>query len=360
MQKLQIELGSCVRVASKYSNCTLCSDICPIDAIDYAENIPLVSESCIDCGGCIGICPTEAISLNDFNTLDFIFDMLDTKEDIISCKKNIPCLATLSVENLISIGLLSEEQVKLDLGHCENCEIKEPLYQNILSNINEANSFLSNLESDKKVVGEFINYTPKIEEKESGNRRDFLKHFSLKGAVKSKVEFEKEIDKIEKRGIIDDSTTSKIKQKELPNKRKLLYMALKRIEKHENYINISEDNLSFISQKSIDDSCDNCSFCYRVCPTEALSTDRRDTKIHFDPLSCVKCRLCHDVCQTDSIHLEEFSTKNIFKPRMQELISFNVVRCDECANYFTYFGGEKMCHRCKLEEEEAKSLWGIK
>ena len=151
MGKLQIELGSCVRASSKYSDCTLCADACPVSAITYHDNILSLEDACIDCGGCIGVCPTEAISLNDFNTLDFIFDFLKSDEKLISCKKNIPCLATLSVENLISLALLSEEENILDVGHCQSCDIKEPLFELIQNNIQEANQFLTNIGSDKQL-----------------------------------------------------------------------------------------------------------------------------------------------------------------------------------------------------------------
>ncbi len=358
MGKLNIELGSCVRVASKSSECTLCADICPIDAITYNENILNLNNSCIDCGGCIGVCPTEAISLDDFNTLDFIFEHLKSDERLISCKKNIPCLAVLSVENLVSMALLGEDETLLDLGHCKTCEIREPLYDNILKNIEEANNFLKDLGSEKRVAAQEIGYS-KEEVQEEGNRRDFFKRFSMKGAIESKVAFEKELEKEDMRGTLDSSTTAKLKQKSLPNKRKLLYMALKRVKDQPHLTEIPYNNISFISQKSIDDSCDNCSFCYRICPTGALSSDHRGTKIDFDALACVKCRLCHDVCQSDSIHLEAFETASIFEPKVDELIKFSVRRCDECGIHFSYFADETSCRRCTIEEEEAKSLWGI-
>ncbi len=359
MLKLQIDLGSCVRVASKYSECTKCADTCPVHAISYNENILNLEDSCIDCGGCIGVCPTEAISLADFNTLDFIFDFLKSDDTLISCKKNIPCLAVLSVENLISLALLGEQESVLDLGHCHSCDIKDPLYQQILQNIQEANATLAALGSDKQINAQEIAYTKETETNQTDNRREFLKRFSLKGAIESKVNFEKELAAIDQRGSLDSSTTAKLREKTLPNKRKLLYMALKRIKKNPQKSIIPAKELSFISQKSIDDSCDNCSFCYRVCPTGALSSDKKGSKIDFDALSCVKCHLCHDVCQTDSIHLEPFDTTAIFEPKVQELIAFTMRRCAECGLFFTAFADEEYCIRCSIEEEEAKSLWGI-
>ena len=355
MHNLLIDLGSCVKISAKASTCTKCEDICPVTAISYDENIPKINDACIDCGGCIGVCPSEAISLKDFNTLDFLFTHIESDENLISCKKNIPCLATLSVENMISLALLTEETI-LDLGHCASCDIAVPLAAEIEKNIKETNDFLEKIESEKRIISQELAYEEPVIEEES-NRRDFLKKFSLDGALKSKIEFEKAVE--EKESGVNLKDSANIRDKSLPNKRKLLFMALKRADKPESYHTFMHDDISFTSQKNLNDSCDNCSLCYRVCPTGALQSDRRQTKIEFDSLLCIKCALCHDVCEVDAITLAPYTTQTIFEPKVQELKNFKVVRCDECANYFSYFGGEKMCPRCKIEEEEAKSLWGI-
>jgi formate hydrogenlyase subunit 6/NADH:ubiquinone oxidoreductase subunit I len=87
----------------------------------------------------------------------------------------------------------------------------------------------------------------------------------------------------------------------------------------------------------------------------------KNSKIEFDPFLCVKCHLCHDVCEPDSITLADtFDLKQLFEPEVKTLAKFTIRRCHECDNYFTYRGGEVICQRCQLEEEEAKELWGIK
>jgi ferredoxin len=357
MHNLTIDLGACVRVYSKNSTCSKCADICPIEAITFNENIPKVNDTCIDCGGCIGICPTEAIALKNFDTLDFLFSFLESDETLISCKKNLPCLAALSIENLIALALLKEETI-LDLGHCQSCEIKDPLFSQIESNIEECNTFLEKIGTTKSIKYEDIGYTEADKNEEESDRRDFLKRFTLKGAVKSKIELEQTLQTVEKEHV-NLKDTANIRKKEIPNKRKLLFMALKRIDKPEHYHTFIADDISFTSMKSINDACDNCSMCYRICPTGALSSDQRGSKIDFDPLLCVKCTLCHDVCEPDAITLIPYSTKELFEPSVHQLINFQIVRCNECANFFPYFGGEKICPRCRVEEEEAKALWGI-
>ncbi len=349
MSKLQIELGNCVKVFSKNSSCSKCADICPEKAIIYNNNILQVLPECTDCGLCLGVCPTEAISLKDFDLLEFVFGFLELESGIIKCQNNIPCTGILHAEHLISLALLKEQQIELEC--CEIC------HQESHKKVEEANFFLQKLDTHKHINISLVSIQ-EIEEVQIDNRRDFLKRLSLKGAIKSKVEFDQEVQAQEIKTLSSQDSTN-IRKKELPNRRKLLYMALKRVDKVAEYELINEEKLSFISQKSINDSCDNCSICYRLCPTGALQSNKRGSKIEFDTLACVKCHLCHDVCEPNAIQLQQFSTKSLFEPTIKELIKFDVIRCNDCGNFFTYQGGEPTCYRCKLEEEEAKDLWGI-
>ena len=120
---------------------------------------------------------------------------------------------------------------------------------------------------------------------------------------------------------------------------------------------MAEEDISFTSQKFVDDSCTNCQICYRICPTGALSSDGKFSLIHFDAMLCVKCRLCHEVCEPEAIQLQPgFELKEFFEPTQRTLATFNIKRCQECGNNFTYKEGEQICPRCMVEEEEAMFL----
>lgn len=360
---LKFDTASCVRASSRVSECTKCVEICPVDTINIIDNIPSFTPSaCVDCGGCVGVCPTEAFSLTDFSTVELFFSLLDENENLLSCKKNLPCLGLLSVEHLISIALESQESVTLDLGHCQNCEIKEPLYGQILANIEEANFILSSF-SDKKLLAEEIAYQSKstTEESETSSRRSFLSNISLKGAVKHKKEFDEVLNEDNLKSFtIDENVISKLKERRIPNKRKILLTTLKRVENPSKYEILTEEDVSFVSQKFVDESCTNCQICYRICPSGALSSDHKFSIINFDAMLCLKCKLCHDVCETDSIQLQSgFEIKEFFEPSQRSLAKFNIKRCNECGGYFTFKGGEAICPRCAVEEEEARTLHQI-
>ena len=356
---LHLEIASCVRATSKFSDCTKCVDACP-ESIQLVDNLPsFANNTGVEAASCVGICPTEAFSLSDFSTTEFFFSFLESKVRLISPKFNVPCISVLSVEHLISLALVSEEEITLDLSSYDDTSI---LYEQIDARIEEANFVLSSF-SEKQLVSNHIPDTTPVEaenesEDEVSSRRSFLGSASLKGVVKHKMTFDEAVEADElKTFALDVNIIAKIREKNLPDKRKILFTTLKHAGVPDTFEILPEEEVSFTSQKFVDESCTNCQICYRICPTGALSSDGKFSLIHFDAMLCVKCRLCHDVCEPDAIQLQSgFEIKEFFEPTQRTLATFNIKRCNECGNNFTYTGGEQTCPRCMVEEEEAMFL----
>ena len=350
---LYFNLSACVRATSKFSDCTKCVDACP-ESIQLLENLPsFANKTGVEAAACIGVCPTEAFSLSDFSTTEFFFSFLDSKIRLISPKFNVPCISVLSVEHLISLALASDEPITLDMSSYDEESI---LYEQIDARIEEANFVLSSFcEKRLETNCEKSDIIEKKELEEVSSRRSFLGNASLKGIVKHKMTFDEAVEADELKAFkLDAITIAKIKEKNLPDKRKILFTVLKHVEHPDAFEVLAEEDVSFTSQKFVDDTCTNCQICYRICPTGALSSDGKFSLIHFDAMLCVKCHLCHDVCEPDSIQLQAgFEIKEFFEPTQRTLATFNIKRCNECGNNFTYTGGEQACPRCMVEEEEA-------
>jgi len=360
--RLHLDVARCVRATSKFSECAKCV-AATNGQVQIEEQLPTFAKGMgIEAAACIGACPTEAFSLSNFSVTEFFFTFLDSKVRLISRKMNIPCLSVLSVEHLISLALGSDEPITLDLHDYEK---ESHLYSVIAERIEEANFVLSSF-SDKQLQ---VNVEESIEsesdscsvEVEEGvsDRRNFLRNTaSIKGVVKHKKEFEEAVEADELHAFeIDATMTQKIKDKHLPDKRKILFTMLKHADKPEAYEILAQEDVSFVSQKFVDESCTNCQICYRICPTGALSSNKKFSLINFDAMLCVKCHLCHDVCEPNSIQLQPgFEIKEFFEPSQRTLATFNIKRCNECGNPFTYLGGEQTCPRCLIEEEEAMFL----
>jgi len=357
--KLHFDAALCVRATSKFSECTKCVDATD-GCVRIEEQLPSFAKGTgVEAAACVGACPTEAFSLSEFSVTEFFFTFLQGKARLISRKLNVPCLSVLSTEHLISLALGCDEPVTLDLHDYEK---ETTLFKVIAGRIEEANFILSSF-SDKRLEVNTEEVFAKPDESEdtevSLDRRGFLRNTaSVKGVVKQTKAFEEAVEAGEWQSFdIDESMIAKIKDKHIPDKRKLLFTMLKRTNRPEAYEVLAQEDVSFVSQKFVEESCTNCQICYRICPTGALSSNRKFSLIHFDAMLCVKCHLCHDVCEPDAIKLQPgFEIKEFFEPTQRTLVSFNIKRCNECGNPFTYLGGEQTCPRCLIEEEEAMFL----
>ena len=364
MSLIQLTASSCVRSLIKESECSKCEVICPTGAIIVGDNIlPSINfSSCVGCGACDAICPNEALKLDDFSNTEFFFEFIEDSENLISCRKNVPCIAALNIENIISIAVLKKEIV-FDTGHCENCEIRSTCYPQIVNNFEEATYLLEAMENEAVLKLENISYEDTIL-KEEPNRRDFFNSINLKGVAKTKHSFELEVKKATDELVehtLQKTDIALLRKKTIPEKRKLFFTAIKRVEKPSQFHIVDAQEVSFTSAKLMNhESCTACQMCYRVCPTGALTSDVKNSKIDFDPFLCIKCNVCHDVCEPKAITLSpSYNVKEFFEPVVQNLISFKVVRCNECDMIFSTNTPQKLCYRCKAEEEEARELWGI-
>ena len=346
--RVDLAIYKCVNSLSKFGSCEKCISACPTDAIQKVEgnSIPALSQiDCIECGACISTCPTEALIIPKFSPLDFIFKTLENNnsdEVILDCKKNIPCLASLSIEDLVSLVILKKYDIFANFGHCSSCDIFAKVGNQIDSQIQEANFFLKTLNIENQII------LQNISDNQSFEKMDFQK----------RAIFDASIFKRDMRSF-DSGEIAKAKNKDISNRRKLFLMSIQRVEKENSHI-LHSDDLTFLSQKIVDKSCTNCQICYRVCPTTALSSDYKNSIINFNSSLCVKCHLCHDVCETSSIQIrEDFSIQKFLNRDSETLIEFDIGKCYECDSFYTKKDNYNLCPRCKIEEDEAKELWNI-
>lgn len=363
MGLLNLSPAKCVRALSINSGCSVCAEVCPTNAIALTDRLPSINQAvCVGCAGCVAACPSEALALDDFNPTDFFFSFLSDEQTLVSCQKNVPCVAALSSEHLIALCGM-KKGLQLDTGYCSECTIGEAVLEDLKIRVENANYALEAIESHYSIDLVDLRYSEE-EKKEEKDRRDFFKTFHIKKIGAYKADFEREVQLNTDEFIahtIDSSHTQEMRTKKITERRKLFFTVLKRFEKPSMYHIVEGNRIGFTSQKLLDESkCTACEMCYRVCPTGALTSDTRNSKIDFDPFLCVKCHLCHDVCESNAISVSSsYNLKEWFEPKVQNLVTFSVRRCNECGGIFSSIGNEKICRRCRLEEEEALELWGL-
>jgi ferredoxin len=60
-----------------------------------------------------------------------------------------------------------------------------------------------------------------------------------------------------------------------------------------------------------DEKCFQCGACTGICPTCALSIDRSDMSVLFDPNKCTGCGLCVAVCPVRAMEVSLIQTVNL-------------------------------------------------
>ncbi|RLA81758.1 MAG: 4Fe-4S ferredoxin, partial [Epsilonproteobacteria bacterium] len=289
---VQLSASRCVRSLSVESECNKCEVICPTNAIVVGDNpLPAINfSSCVGCGACDAVCPNEALTLDDFSPTEFFFNFIEDEDNLISCRKNVPCIAALNIENIISMAILKKDMV-FDMGHCDGCDIASTCRPQIERNYEEALYMLEAMQSDATIKLENVKYEREIEEDNTPNRRDFFSNINLATVAKTKHEFEKEIQKASDELVehtLQKSDIALLKKKRITDRRKLFFTAIKRVEKPSQFHIVEADEITFTSQKILDSStCTACQMCYRVCPSGALTSDIKNSKIEFDPFLCI-------------------------------------------------------------------------
>ncbi|MDQ7055871.1 MAG: 4Fe-4S binding protein [Persephonella sp.] len=179
MNRLRFNFSECVHVYYKDSSCNLCVKVCPVEGavIQKDYRVSVNSKKCVSCGACVGACPSEAFSLSGFD-VDALFKTLK-EEPLLSCKKNLPCLSTLSVEDIVTAVINGGSDVVFDTGQCKDCFIGT-LLEEINKKVDEANYILEKLGVENRAIIEDLKAAP--EEKTENRRRSFLKNFGKAAA----------------------------------------------------------------------------------------------------------------------------------------------------------------------------------
>ncbi len=292
---------ACVRALSVNAGCVLCKEVCLYGAIDFSSHLPKIDANiCTDCAICAGVCPTEAINVSNKNP------------------------ASLSVEELFALGVSK----KMDKIYLEGAKEEEGYLQKKADEVN--NLFLI-----FEIQCEAVVVLTEREKLQDSSKRALFRMFTKEGA-----------------GEIDYSL---LRSKKIPPKRELFLDAMAKLELQNKD---AAYPLSFATDKYIDDSCDNCSLCYSVCPSGALETTAMKNAIIFSPHLCLKCKLCEDVCEKKSIaSLPNLSLALFLERKKKVLKKFSAKLCPTCGAVFATDNDE--CPRCTKESEDAMELLGL-
>jgi ferredoxin len=326
----------CLRNEYYHNDCTLCIDICPKGAFHIVRNkLTLFENECIECAGCIGSCPTEALEIESFDPNAYAAAYQHSEETpILSCKITTPCLGVFDVEHFTVMALRSGKNVTCDVSHCAECVLNTNgvLETSIREKMERSNRFLETIQNPHRIES--------IEEKEeeSGRRALFRKGFEK---VKESLS--------EGSANLISMTTAhhKLPDQKMPLKRILLKNSLKEIVTGMETTQFSESSPLFFNKQISFEACTNCGDCTQFCPTDALFPTSDKQGIYFSQGKCIGCGICEDICKPKAISKKEgFDLVSVAYERSEQLVHYEMVTCHECRCPYPYKGGDPVCDRC--------------
>lgn len=328
-----LDATRCLRNEYYHNDCRLCIDLCPKGAFHIVRNkLTLFENECVECAGCIGACPTEALEIESFDPNQFAASYQHQNNPSVSCKTSTPCLGVFDVDHMLVMVLRSNGSVELDMSHCSGCVLNEigTMEKAIRSKIEEANTFLETTGFEHRVT------TVDVKEEQADRRALFRKG----------IEKAKEAISDGRGGALSmTSAHHAMPDVRMPLKRILLKNSLKE--------HVGEmAQTAFISplffNKQIDfNACTNCGECTQFCPTDALFATSDKQGIYFMQGKCIGCGICEHICKPGAITSKEgIDLVSIAFDRAEQLVHYEMVTCHECRCPYPYKGGDPVCDRC--------------
>lgn len=344
----------CKRVRFRKSTCRSCCEVCPENAISLDPG-PTINGSCSDCGLCEIACPTETFR-NELRTDQQLLAEARSillqaaprgRSPVLSiachCAElengiRVPCLGRVSENILFGAALLGFEEVVLIKGRCAKCRWKagEEL---LACSMRKAKVLLE--------MGGFNLVSIRLEEKEGRRqealpRRELFANFgrSLKKHMAVVVHHQ---ERAIREALGNDSAREACAA---PRHEHLCTLVREvrvdgGIAPHEKW--------SAWARVVIEESCCSaCGICARLCPTTAISQERRVSyeEIGFLSSRCTNCGLCQEACPEGAIRFqEEISLADALDNEATVLARVRMNECRACGDTIRT-GRNTLCPTC--------------
>ena len=343
VKAISVREDRCVAVRNRNSKCQRCVEACIVDAIAVSHNeVKIDSGACVNCGCCIAVCPTGALSAvepsqdaleaaackaGDASSGTAIFACARKaakKEGDPEKYAEVPCLGHLTEEELLNVAASGYDDVVLVDGDCASCKFgaASAYISDVVAN---ACKLLDGCGAEA-IVTRTSDFPPEAIDRESANmrgksRRGLMRQTGRYVKTVAGNVAQKTID--EKLGRKNEPVTLRDrlgagKSGKMPTfSPSANYRILEDMEKlgvpgmggtpdpspdtpmPDTVVNTRHFGVVEVEA----DKCSGCGMCVMFCPTGALKFDEFDEPadpdrryLEFQAADCTQCGLCKDVC----------------------------------------------------------------
>jgi len=316
------DLDRCLNLVHRRAGCRLCADACPVDAISLEHPAPILdTETCVACGVCIAICPTDVFGEKDRTERTLLRSVsLHAPDDlgVVCVRRTNPreapvqaaivvthsrCLGSLDMGDLLELSDQGNRPIVLDDTLCEECPIGSA-HTVIATTVDSVNALLG--DSRTILLASETAGISGVREVIDG-AHPHLTRRALFGLVRDRAA-----------ELTDDDRDGS-----LPSSRARLLAHLPAVDRME------ATRVPFADVRIDPDACTACGACVQFCPTDALTmpTDDETFAISFLPASCLDCGICSVACPESAVsfgdHIE--GLRNV-----RTLVAGALATCESC------------------------------
>ncbi|MCJ7433443.1 MAG: 4Fe-4S dicluster domain-containing protein [Anaerolineales bacterium] len=353
-----LDTKRCLHSQDQYSNCEVCFNVCPVDAITIGKPPALNTEICQSCLACIPSCPVGAYRADDdvSNLLNCITHVEGQPVELICELHPHPetgmdseslgirvhgCLAGLGTGAYLTLSALGLERIIPRTDACSTCKWHS-LSPEIHHQAERANRFLRAWNRFDNIICKDQIEAP-VErpvwdvKNPPLSRRDLFRMMARQGQVAMA------------RAMENGVSASK---HQLGRDRMRLLSAMSHLPEHSSGSPVNLSGFGFAAL-TISKNCTACGACGKACPTVALRFEKNQEEttftISFSPQNCIGCDLCEHVCLPDAIFIDHAPTfEQVFEVKEPVIVeSGQMVRCERCKTLMAAREDMKLCQLCE-------------
>lgn len=344
---LDIQNAACSKVLSPLSTCQKCQEICPVQALTFADG-QWAANQCVGCGLCVIACPNHVFRLDEDTLLQAASP---DKPLLVSCRHNpapndsgvlIGCLQQLYPELILRLLPRVQKLVLYaDSRICDQCP-QHWYAPGLPLQLKNFGLPLDNfaLVTDPQAL------SAQVPIPKEPSRRAFFKQLFHE----TKTTSQKTIVQSAENLLADLPTNVSIGDTPavLPIRRaplRSLYAA------HPMTAELAEQELPY-RLPSVE-HCTFCGACTHLCPTGALTlrTQEEDGKqLMFQPILCTQCQLCQDICMHKQFYWSDrLTVGQLLSDKPLTLAQSPAKTCAQCEHpYWEYPDeGTDICPFCR-------------
>lgn len=369
---MAIENRLCSRFRTSKSDCLLCADLCPVNAISISEKGAEIQGGCIDCGVCISACPNGAFMINGRDDKKIIGEIgarvngQGLKVFRVSCEHGdgsadltVPCLSRLTEALLLAPVKAGVSTIEILRPSCEKCPNKKaaPHLDRVVKQVRSIYEMLGIKKESISVAGTEFRENKNSElrtlnsELNTISRREFfgsVRHKAMEVAAAS-------IPDVENKDNGYKELFREAIQKRPENvKRLMLLESIMEMGSRLNGRRFTDGKAeamsdgSIIAELEVGSKCTACGVCATLCPTGAITQQWTEGhyNLSYKPALCTNCSVCVSACMTKAIKIKERASLSLLLG-MDEVSLFEATKkiCAVCRNYF--IGGDsEICPLC--------------